>query len=644
MLSFIRIGCAVPAVRVADTKHNTEDICNYIIQADAQNCDILVFPELSITGYTCGDLFFQKTLLDGAREGLCRITACSAQHPRLTVVVGLPLTLDGQLYNCAAVVAAGEIRGIIPKTYLPNYGEFGEWRWFTPGAELRRDHIECRELGIDAWYAIPVGTHQVFCLAEGAMMGVEICEDLFAPVPPSSMLALQGAEVIVNLVASPELAGKRRYRREKVIWQSETCKCIYALCASGATESTQDLVFSGHSVIAQRGELLGDNEIPLASGYLMIRDADLDTIRAERRWNTSFRDAAAAWGTQAPVRPSEYLQQALRADGSLYPVKKQPFVGNPDMLLETFQIQVTALTQRLKLLNAQAVLGVSGGLDSALALLVAVEAMRQLGRPASCVHAVTMPGFGTSCQTYDNARMLIKLLGATEKEIPIRNAVLQHFQDIGHDPSVHNATYENAQARERTQILMDYAGIVGGIVVGTGDMSELALGWCTYNGDHMSMYGVNASVPKTMIPGILQAVATMPEYSAAQSVLKKIIATPISPELLPPDEEGNIAQQTEDLVGPYALHDFFLFHMLRDGIGPQKLYHLACGAFADEFDGQTVKKWLQVFCRRFFAQQFKRSCMPEGPKTGLVSLNPRGDWHMPSDASARLWLEEAESL
>ncbi len=642
MLDYIRIGCAVPAVQVADTRKNTQDICRYIAQADEAGCDIIVFPELSITGYTCGDLFFQQTLIDGARQGLMEITRCSAAHPGVTVAVGLPLALDGQLYNCGALIAEGRIRGVIPKTYLPNYDEFGEWRWFTPGAELRRDSIESRELGLEEDYTVPVGTRQVFCLAEGAMVGVEICEDLYAPIPPSSLLALQGAEVIVNLVASPELAGKRRSRRDRVLWQSEACKCIYALCASGSTESTQDLVFSGHSVIAQKGELLGDNETPLDSGYLMIRDADLGVLRAERRRNTSFRDAAAAWGAEAAQRPGAYLGRTLRGDGSLYPVQKQPFGCDPAVLQETFQIQTMGLARRLQKLNAAAVIGISGGLDSTLALLVAVEAMKKLGRPAADVHGITMPGFGTTERTYENARTLMTLLGVTQKEIPIREAALQHFADIGHDPAVHNATYENAQARERTQILMDYAGMVGGIVVGTGDMSELALGWCTYNGDHMSMYGVNASVPKTMICDIIRAVAQ--NDPAIRTVLEDILVTPISPELLPPDSRGQIAQQTEDLIGPYALHDFFLFHMLRNGFGPRKLYTLACRAFDGDYTAEEVKKWLKVFCRRFFAQQFKRSCMPEGVKTGIVSLSPRGDWHMPSDASASLWLREADEL
>ena len=643
MLDYIRIGCAVPEVAVADTGKNARDICRYIALAETENCDVLVFPELALTGYTCEDLFFQQLLLEGTKRGLCQVAKATAQCPGLTVVVGLPVQLDGVLYNCAAVLRAGQVLGIVPKTHLPNYAYGEERRWFAPATSLQRKSVCARELGMETEEMIPVGTGQVFCLGDGAKLGVEICEDLFAPVPPSVELALGGAEVIVNLSASPQFAGRRAFRRELVERQSLRCRAIYAYCSAGYTESTRDLLYSGSSLIAQLGTVVKENENLVDSGYLLLADCDLGAVRSKRCQDTSFRDSLMAQGAAAPVRQTGETANSLRSDGQLLPVDPRPFYKNDAECMEIFTIQAAALAQRLRLLDTQAVVGVSGGLDSTLALLVAVEAMHRLGRPASDVHAVTMPGFGTTGRTYDNARKLMQLLGVTVREIPIREAVLQHFADIGHDPQVHDLTYENAQARERTQILMDYAGKIGGIVVGTGDMSELALGWCTYNGDHMSMYGVNASVPKTLIPEIIRCAGALPRYSAATEVLQDVIDTPISPELLPPDEGGNITQQTEDLVGPYVLHDFFLYHVLQNGAAPQRIYTMACRAFP-EMGAETVKKWLKVFYRRFFTQQFKRNCMPEGVKTCQVSLSPRGDWRMPGDASSALWLEEVERL
>ncbi len=650
MLDFIRIACAVPPVAVGDVKKNTEDICWYISMADEKGSDLVVFPELAMTGYTCGDLFFQQTLQAAVRKGLRQIMDASAEHPALTAVVGLPVKLDGQLYNCAAVIREGELRGLVPKTFIPNYNEFNEKRWFASAADLLREHVQVKELvDVDAWYSVPVGGNQVFCIGEGAMVSVEICEDLWAPVAPSAMLALSGAEVIVNLAASNEAAGKRTSRRAMVQQQSASCACVYAFCSAGCTESTQDLVFSGHSLIAQNGTVLAENKDLADTDYMLVRDADLGVIRADRSKKTSFRDAASLYGAQGVVRPSECFDKALRGDGSLYSVSKLPFIPDKkedrrELCLSVFEIQAAGLAKRLKTINANAVIGISGGLDSTLALLVAVEAMRRLGRPLTDIHGITMPCFGTSDRTYSNAWELMRTLGISSKEISIRDAVTQHFADIGHDSAVHDTTYENAQARERTQILMDYAGEVGGIVVGTGDLSELALGWCTYNGDHMSMYSVNGSVPKTLIRWIVEAVAELPEYAPSRQVLLDVLDTPISPELLPPDVQGKISQQTEDIVGPYALHDFFLYHMLRYGFGPTKIYALACKAFAADFDAATVKKWLQVFIRRFFSQQFKRNCQPDGVKAGALGLSPRGDWTMPSDAVASLWLEEIETL
>ena len=649
MLDYIRIACGVPPVQVADTKQNTRDICDKIAQAEAAGCDLVVFPELALTGYTCADLFFQKTLLDSAAAGLGEICDYTRKFPALTVAVGVPLVIGGQMYNCGAVISNGRLHGIVPKTYLPNYKEFYERRWFSSSEDLQRNTVNARELGLETDYEIPVGRDLVFKLGDGALMGVEICEDLWTPMPPSTMLTLNGAEMIVNLSASPETVGKRAYRRDLVKHQSSMCSCIYAYASSGYTESTQDLVFSGHSIVAEVGDLLKENQRELQTDYLLVQDADLGRVRSERRKNKSVRDAVSFYGRFEPARMVDCGSSALRSDGTLYKLNKLPFIpanrqDRMDRCNSIFNLQATGLAQRLKAINAKAVIGISGGLDSTLALLVAVEAMRKLGRPASDVCGITMPCFGTSDRTYRNAWELMKTLGITCKEISIKEAVSTHFRDIGHDPNTFDATFENAQARERTQILMDYAGMAGGIVVGTGDLSELALGWCTYNGDHMSMYGVNASIPKTMIRWMIAAIAENLQFAASREVLLDILDTPISPELLPPDETGKISQQTEDLVGPYALHDFFLYYMLRFDYPPKKIYALACRAFKDDFDGETVKKWMKVFYRRFFSQQFKRSCMPDGVKVGNISVSPRGDLRMPSDAVSRIWLDEVEKL
>ena len=495
---------------------------------------------------------------------------------------------------------------------------------------------------------VPVLPRAVFRVG-GTLLGVEICEDMWTPLPPSTFLALNGAEVILNLSASNETIGKRAYRRGLVQHQSAALNCVYAYCSAGSTESTQDLIFSGQSLIGEDGRLLAETEEPIASDYMLVCDCDLGRIRADRMKNKGFKDAAQ----QNPARPAVLIDTnapELRSDGADYPLSKLPFVptGKENRVrrcMEIFHMQVAGLKQRLSILgSAKAVVGISGGLDSTLALLVSVEAMHRLGRPASDVCGVTMPCFGTSDRTYNNSWELMRTLGISCKEINIKDAVNLHFSDIGHDPNIHNGTYENSQARERTQILMDYASVVGGIVVGTGDLSELALGWCTYNGDHMSMYGVNASIPKTLIRWMIDAISEMPAFAPSRAVLQDILDTPISPELLPPDAEGKIAQHTEDLVGPYALHDFFLYYVLRFGFRPTKIYTLACRAFAGDFEPEVIKKWLKTFYRRFFTQQFKRSCLPDGVKVGSVTLSPRGDWRMPSDAGARLWLDEVESL
>ena len=649
MLDYIRIACAVPQVCVADVKQNTKDICDKLAEAENAACDLVVFPELALTGYTCADLFFQEILLTATVEGLAEICEYSKKFPALTVAVGAPLVIGGQMYNCGIVLSNGRIYGIVPKTFLPNYREFYESRWFSSSEDLNQTVVSTYELGLPGEYDIPVGRDLIFKLGDGALLGLEICEDLWTPIPPSTMLTLNGAQIIANLSASNETVGKRAYRQGLVKHQSAICSCIYAFASSGYTESTQDLVFSGHSIVAENGNILAENQQDLQTDYLLVQDADLGKIRSERCKNKSVRDSVTVYGKITPARMIDCHKKTLRSDGKLYTINKLPFVpavrqDRLERCNSIFNMQVTGLAQRLKTIHARAVVGISGGLDSTLALLVAVQAMRKLGRPTTDVYGVTMPCFGTSDRTYHNAWELMNTLGISAREIPIKDAVNLHFQDIGHDTQVFDTTYENAQARERTQILMDYAGEIGGIVVGTGDLSELALGWCTYNGDHMSMYGVNASVPKTLIRWMIATIAENPQFVDSRAVLLDILDTPISPELLPPDETGKILQQTEDLVGPYALHDFFLYYMMRFDFSPKKIYTLACRAFADDFDNETIKKWLKVFYRRFFAQQFKRSCMPDGVKIGNVSVSPRGDWRMPSDAIGRIWLEEVENL
>ena len=635
MLDFIRIGTAVNPISVGDAVKNAADVCKYIGEADAKGCDLVVFPELALTGYTCADLFFQDVLMRQSMKGLQEIMACSAFHPGVTAVVGTPAVVEGQMYNCAAVISGGVLRGLVTKTHLPNYGEFSERRWFSSSEDLQAQTVSLSDLGIEGEGQVPVGRDLLFRVGDGCVLGVEICEDLWTPLPPSTLLTINGAEVVVNLSASNEIMGKRKVRTSLVEHQSDVCACVYAYCSSGCTESTQDLVFSGHSIIAENGTVLAQNQKVIDNDYLLVADADVGKVRAARRKNKSVRDAASFYGKVEPMRTIDCRCGALRSDGSLYPLEKYPFLPkDPTEYENVFEIQTAGLRRRLELLNAKPVVGLSGGLDSALALLVAVAAVDDPKR----VHAVIMPGFGTTDRTRNNAHALANALGVTVEEVDIQEAVRIHFRDIGHDETVQNAVYENSQARERTQILMDYAARVGGIVVGTGDLSELALGWCTYNGDHMSMYAVNGTIPKTMVRTMTEYLADTPAFAPAAEALKDIVITPVSPELLPH------RQITENLIGPYALHDFFLYHMMRFAYAPSKIYALACRAFADEFDSETIKRWLCVFYRRFFSQQFKRNCLPDGVKVGNVSLSPRGDWRMPRDASARIWLAEAENL
>lgn len=644
MFDFIRLACAVPDVEVGNTEFNTQEIIKYIdINKDA---DIIVFPELSVTGYTCADLFFQKTLIEGAKHGLRRI-AQTTNDTDSAVAVGAPLVIGGQLYNCAVMMSHGRVDGIAVKTFIPTYNEYYEKRWFSSAAELKVSSVSSDELGFDEKYDIPVGNNLIFNYS-GVKIGVEICEDLWAPLPPSTLLTLAGAEVILNLSASNETIMKRKYRTELVSQQSARSICAYAYASAGMTESTTDLIFSGHSLICENGGVLCQNDSLIDGGYSIKHDVDLGKIRADRAENKTFNDSAALYlDGKDFVEIKKNLN--LESDGELYEIKKLPFVPSAkkdriERCMDIFRMQVAGLKKRASKIGGKMVLGVSGGLDSTLALLVCAETARQLGRDPSDVVAITLPCFGTTKRTHSNAWELMQTLGVHAMEIDIKEACTLHCRDIGHPTDQFDVTYENIQARERTQVLMDYACKIGGFVVGTGDLSELALGWCTYNADHMSMYGVNCGVPKTLVRWMISALIDYNVFPESTRVLKDIIDTPISPELLPPDADGNIQQETEEIIGPYALHDFFLYYLLRFGFSPSKIFFLAKKAFKEDFDNETILKWLEVFYKRFFTQQFKRSCLPDGVKIGSVCLSPRGDWRMPSDASYKIWIDEIEKM
>ena len=637
---FVKVAAAVPLVQVADCFYNIEKIEGLMRQASEKGVQIIAFPELSVTGYTCLDLFAQQTLLNGAEAALLQLVSNTADLDILTIV-GVPLRTENRLINAAVVFQKGAIRGVVPKTYLPNYKEFQEQRWFTSATELRESTIS---IGKEEY---PMGSHLLF--RSGRLTaGIEICADLWVPVPPSSLLTMEGANIIFNLSASNELIGKHAYLRSLICQQSARCMAGYVYASSGFGESSTDLVFAGNGIIAENGNLLAESPRFTMEEQLVISEIDIETLQNDRQVNTSFM-----YGTSGlPKEKAQVVDFQVRIpDGfSLTrPVDPHPFTPSGEALKERceeiFHIQVAGLAKRLVHAHAQtAVVGISGGLDSTLALLVTVMTFDALKMPRGQIIGITMPGFGTTDRTYTNACDLIRSLGVTLKEIPIKEACLQHFRDIDHDPSVHDVTYENSQARERTQLLMDVANQKNGLVIGTGDLSELALGWATYNGDHMAMYGVNGSIPKTLVKYLVEWVANHKVDDASRLTLLDIVDTPISPELIPADENGNIKQKTEDLVGPYELHDFFLYHFLRFGSYPSKIYFLAQKAFAGIYDNATVKKWLYTFFRRFFQQQFKRSCLPDGPKVGSVSLSPRGDWRMPSDAVSRLWLEEIERI
>ena len=631
---FVKVAAATPDIRVADVEFNTQNIINVMEEAQKNGAKILVFPELCVTGYTCSDLFDHSVLLKASRKALLEIAENTSDKDML-VFVGAPLEVNGKLYNVAAAMNQGEILGFTTKTFLPNYGEFYEMRQFTPGPQtVRKITFEGKK--------IPFGP-QILFQAKGMeelVVAAEICEDVWSPVPPSIQAALEGATVIVNCSASDETIGKDTYRRALISGQSARLISGYIYANAGEGESTTDLVFGGHNIIAENGTVLKESSRYV--NEIIYSEIDLQRITGERRKNTTFQPLDEETLVRVPFTVEETKTFLTRT----FP--KKPFVPSDEQTRaqrceEILTIQAMGLKKRLAHTNARtAVVGISGGLDSTLALLVTARAFDMLGRDKKDIIAVTMPCFGTTDRTYQNACEMSKKVGATLIEVPIADAVNIHFRDIGHDPEDHSVTYENCQARERTQVLMDIANKTWGMVIGTGDLSELALGWATYNGDHMSMYGVNASVPKTLVRHLVKYAADDTKDEALKNVLYDVLDTPVSPELLPP-KDGDIAQKTEDLVGPYELHDFFLYFMLRFGYEPSKIFRIACMTFDGEYDKETIFKWLETFCRRFFSQQFKRSCLPDGPKVGTVALSPRGDWRMPSDACVAVWMKDLEA-
>lgn len=647
---FVKVASAIPSLKVADCTYNTQQIENLICRAEEENTEIIVFPELSICGYTCQDLFGQQLLLQKCEESLSKLIDFTRSR-QIIAIIGMPVAQGALLMNCAVVVQTGKILGVVPKTYLPNHQDFNEQRWFsTPSA------IDGSTVHLCAQTA-PLGSNLIFHTSS-TTFGIEIGSDLWAPIPPSCNLALKGAEIIFSLSASNEQISKHQYLQSLISQQSARCLAGYVYSSCGFGESTQDAVFAGDAFIYENGALIAQSKRFSLDEQLIISEIDADFLRHERRGNTIF---AQNIRLQNACSHTDIQCQAVRSTPdfkltrSIHPHPFVPSCHLDERCEEAFSIQTEGLAKRIIHTHAQSiVVGISGGLDSTLALLVCVKTMDMLQRPRTDIIGVTMPGFGTTDRTYTNAVNLMKSLGITIKEISIKEACIQHFKDIGHDINVHDVTYENGQARERTQILMDVANQHNGFVVGTGDLSELALGWATYNGDHMSNYGVNASIPKTFIKHIVKWVAMTQVDEDSRETLLDIIDTPISPELIPADENGNIKQKTEDLVGPYELHDFFLYYFLRKGFSPDKIYFLAQQAFISPahpiesamergiYDKETIHKWLKTFCRRFFTQQFKRSCLPDGPKVGTLSLSPRGDWHMPSDASNADWLAVLE--
>ena len=645
MFNFMRVASAAPELRVADVDFNTSQIRAAMEVAAKRSASIILFPELSLTGYTCADLFTQSLLLKRALESL-QTLAVDTEKFGIHAIVGLPLALNGRLYNCAALMGGGAVLGIVPKLFLPTTGEFYEERWFTSGAKLAPTQINI------GGHTVPIASNLLFVANNlpGCTLGIEICEDLWAVEPPSGGQALAGATLIFNPSASNELLGKSAYRRELVRSQSARCLAAYVYSSSGPGESSTDLVFSGHCMVAENGSMLSESERFHFDTQIIYADIDLDRILHERLCNNSFSATTSTVDFQQMRFDCPVPGKAQQPLGSLRPNSPAPFVpADPAVRASTcreiFAIQSTGLAKRIRHTGVKAVvIGISGGLDSTLALLVAMHSFDMLGLNRKGIVAVTMPGLGTSQRTKSNAEALVNGLGAELRVVAIHEAVKLHFKDIGHDPAVLDATYENAQARERTQILMDLANQCGGLVVGTGDLSEAALGWCTFNGDHMSMYHVNVGVPKTLVRYIIEWCADAEFSGPTSTVLRDICATPITPELLPMGADGQHQQLTEDIVGPYELHDYFLYQMIRHGQRPAKILYMAEQAFGAKYDRAIIQRWLEVFIRRFFSQQFKRSAMPDGPKVGSVALSPRGDWRMPSDASAAEWLKEIDTL
>ncbi len=638
---YLRVAGLVPIVSVADCCKNAEAIIDECNKLNEQDVKIAVLPELSITGYTCGDLFKSDTLLNGVRQAVCDIVNASASWNML-ILVGIPIQYRNRAYNCAVAISRGKILAVVPKTYLPDYGEFQDSRWWTSG-EVRTDIIDiCGSV-------VPFGTDILFKVGK-ALIGVEICEDVWAPIAPSVYAAMAGAHIILNLSASNDVVGKYEYLKQLLKSQSQKCCSAYVYAGAGYGESTTDIVFDGKVFIYENGTLLAESRRWDEGIKKEIVDIDIDAINKHRFHLPTFSECAQVEQKRKYRELETNVSDDVQSQNPIGRiVEKNPFVPNDEIKLKQFcedavNIQMMGLVKRLQFTGTKSlVLGVSGGLDSTLALLVAVKAFDRLHLDRKNIVAVTMPGFGTTGRTKKNASELMLRLGVSVREISIVDAVKQHFNDIGHDWAIQNITYENAQARERTQILMDIANQVNGMVLGTGDMSELALGWATYNGDHMSMYGVNAGVPKTLIKEIVKWLASY-EFVDCATILKDVLETPISPELIPADENGEIKQKTEDNVGPYELHDFFLYYVLKMGYSPTKIFSLAQLAFKGDYNDEIIKKWLKVFFRRFFTQQFKRSCLPDGPKVCEVGLSPRGEWRMPSDASVALWLDECDKL
>ncbi len=637
--SFITVAAAVPSVRVADCDYNIEQIIQQVTEAEEKGVEVIVFPELCVTGYTCQDLFRQSMLLESVESSVVRLLG-HIRKMNIIVIIGIPVIVGDLLLNCAAVVQKGTILAIIPKTYLPNYNEFYEKRWFASSQDLHETEIRY------AGNKITITPEPLLIrTADKVLFGIEICEDVWAPAPPSNRLALSGADLIFNLSASDELVGKHDYLKGLLAQQSARTITGYIYSGCGYGESTQDVVYGGNALIYENGVLLEESERFSLEPQIKISQIDIERLRSERRTNSTYVNAQR--GNKAII--VDALPVDDRPFSLMRTINPHPFIPTDSDMRhsceEIISIQSCGLAKRIAHTNSKnLIVGISGGLDSTLALLICVNTFDMMRLDRKGIIGVTMPGFGTTDRTYQNALSLMKNLGVTIKEISITKAVKQHFEDIGHDPKIHDVTYENSQARERTQILMDLTNQIGGFVVGTGDLSELALGWATYNGDHMSMYGVNASIPKTLIKYLVRYIAEYKVDDASKTVLLDIIDTPISPELIPGDKKGNINQKTEDLVGPYELHDFFLYYFLRFGFSPKKIFFLARYAFKDKYDDPTLKKWLSTFIRRFFTQQFKRSCLPDGPKVGSVSLSPRGDWRMPSDAVSKSWLKECEDL